>query len=264
MSKAKMTLIGLENYCQGAGESLFEGLVLPSGINKDDVVNTILMRSGEFEILYSDPVFLKASISLWGRNWYATFARWLETLTEEYNPLHNYDRTEEWTDDHTGDYSKKNNASVEGDSTRTDDLTQTTDMTRENDLTEEHDLATSNDVTTTNDVSAYNSSTYDHDNKQIVDQDGTDTGTITNTGTISDDGTIKNEGTVKNEYKDKSSGTESGDDNSKNTHKGRMFGNIGVTTSATMATEELTLRGKYVLNTMIADTFVKEFCLMVY
>lgn len=228
MSKAKMTLIGLENYCQRAGESLFSDLVLPAGINKDDVVNTILMRSGEFEILYSDPIFLKASISLWGRNWYATFARWLETLTEEYNPLHNYDRTEEILEKIDEDTKSRNSGS--GASSMSDSSSSKVEV----------------DNTETSSVSAYNTSSFDNSDKNVLEGETNSQGSSQSSG----QSTSSNEGTEnKDIVRD---------------HKARMFGNIGVTTSATMATEELTLRGKYVLNTMIADTFVKEFCLMVY
>ena len=232
MSKAKMTLIGLENYCRGVGESLFEGLVLPSGINKDDVVNTILMRSGEFEILYSDPIFLKASISLWGRNWYDTFARWLETLTEEYNPLHNYDRTEEISEKIDEDTTSRNSGSGTSSSSMSDSSSSKVEV----------------DNTDTTSVSAYNTSSFDNSDKNVHD------------------GETNSQGSSKSSGSTTSSSTNNGTENKDivRSHTARMFGNIGVTTSATMATEELTLRGKYVLNTMIADTFVKEFCLMVY
>ena len=228
MSKSKITLIGLEKYCQEAGESLFSDLVLPSGINKDDVINTILMRANEFELLYSDPIFLKASISLWGRNWYATFERWLETLTEEYNPLHNYDRTEEITERIDEDTTSRNSGS--GTSSMSDSSSSRTDS----------------DSTDTSSVSAYNTSSFDNSDKNVHDGQ-----TVT-----SDSSQSSGQSTSSNE------GAENKD--IVRDHKARMFGNIGVTTSATMATEELTLRGKYVLNTMIADTFVKEFCIMLY
>ena len=263
MSSAKMTLIGLENYMQ-PDDSLFKDLVVPAGIDKDIMINNILMRANEFEVLYSDPDFLKAAITLWGRKWYHTFDKWITALNIQYDPLNNYDRHEEWTDDHTGDYSKKNTGSASGENTRTDDLTQTTDMTRENNLTETHDLATTNDVTTTNDVSAFNNASgYDPRDKQIVDGDGSDTGTITNTGTVDDDGTVTNTGTQKNEYSDESSGTESGDDKSKNIHKGHLYGNIGVTTSQQMLESELDI-ATWNIYEHIADIFLKEFCIMVY
>lgn len=236
MSKAKMTLIGLENYCQGAGESLFTGLVLPSGINKDDVVNTILMRSGEFEILYSDPVFLKASISLWGRNWYATFARWLETLTEEYNPLHNYDRTETITERIDEDTQTKNNGTGTS-----------TGRTTANDSSNSKVEVDNTDTTS---VSAYNTSSFDNSDKSVLDGETKTNQSSQSTGTSNESNTISNQGTENKDIV--------------RSHQARMFGNIGVTTSATMATEELTLRGNFVLNKMIADTFIKEFCIMVY
>ena len=52
---SKLTMIGLYNYDQ----TLFDNLTLPTGIDKDLAVETILTRSGEFEVLYSSLDFNK-------------------------------------------------------------------------------------------------------------------------------------------------------------------------------------------------------------
>lgn len=229
MADCKITLIGLENYYTGAtGSSLFEDLILPSGIDKDILVDSILMRCGEFGLVYSDPIFLKASIELWGKRWYRTFERWERTLTEEYNPLHNYDRTEEI--DETVKEDNKAKATTTSDSKS---------------HSKSDSEGTQND-TTTGDTSAYNVSTYSPKDQQILDS--ATTGKVTTDGTSND--SMKSD---SNENKDLT-----------RKHRARMFGNIGVTTSATMATEEVELRGKYNLYNIISDVFVKEFCLMVY
>ena len=62
MATSKITLIGMYNFLQESGEDLFLHLDLPTGIDKDVVKDNILMRGGEFEVLYSDPYFLKNSI----------------------------------------------------------------------------------------------------------------------------------------------------------------------------------------------------------
>ena len=98
MSKAKYTIIGLENYLQYSGKSLFSGVVFPDGIDKDSAVNQILMECGEFEVLYSDPDFMTEAITLWSKNRSSTFSKWLEALETSFNPLENYDRYDEYTD----------------------------------------------------------------------------------------------------------------------------------------------------------------------
>ena len=98
MSVAKMTLIGFYNAFEDSS-SIFSDLVLPEGINKDLFINTLLMDAGEFEVLYDDPDFFKNMITLWGKKWQRTFEKWYQALQVQYDPLNNYDRTEEWTTD---------------------------------------------------------------------------------------------------------------------------------------------------------------------
>ena len=93
---ATLSLIGLYNY----DNTLFDGLTLPAGIDKDICVNEILRRCGEFELIYSDLDFNKSMIAQFGNKHNHTFTKWVEGLAEEFNPLHNYDRHEIYTDTH--------------------------------------------------------------------------------------------------------------------------------------------------------------------
>lgn len=97
MSSAKMTMIGLYNF----DSTLFDDVTLPAGINKDILIPEILRQCGEFEILYPNLDFLKFMISNWSDKHYRTFEKWVQGLAEEFNPLHNYDRHEVYTDTHT-------------------------------------------------------------------------------------------------------------------------------------------------------------------
>lgn len=116
MSSAKLTLIGAYNYYNIAGQDLFEGLELPEGIDKETLVNNILLRGGEFEVIYGDYVFIKGMVSTWSKKWNRTFTKWIEALNIEFSPLENYDRVEEWTDTTTasakGSDSSSNNGTV--------------------------------------------------------------------------------------------------------------------------------------------------------
>ena len=94
MSAATMTLIGLYNW----DNTIFDKLNVPEALNKNTLVNNILLRSGEFEVMYADPDFMKDAIGMFSDTWQPTFERWVNALSIEYNPLENYDRKEDWSD----------------------------------------------------------------------------------------------------------------------------------------------------------------------
>ena len=109
MATAKLTLMGLHRWYTMRGGDLFDTLTLPDGIDKDTLTGSILMAGGEFEVLYSNPDTLKAFIEVWSSKWYRTFEKWVAALNIEYDPLNNYDRTENYTD--TKERSGSSNAS---------------------------------------------------------------------------------------------------------------------------------------------------------
>lgn len=148
MASSKLTIIGFENYLDPA--SLFDNLTLPAGIDKDLVINAIIQHGGEFEVLYPDPDYLTTAIGLWGRRWYRTFEKWLAALNFKYDPLYNYDRTEEWTttDSGTGSSTRANSSSSTGSSTD------------------------SGSGTSTDTVSAYNSAAFENDRQNQSSSQG--------------------------------------------------------------------------------------------
>jgi len=230
MAQAKITLIGIENYLNPE-HSVFELMTMPEGIDKETLIGAIMLRCQEFALLYSDPDFLISAVNIWSRKNYRTFDKWVKALDISYDPLFNYDRTEEYTDTHNGKFE---NSGTSG-NTRTDDLTMT------------NNLADSNDVTTTHSEKAYNDSNYVGTTQDVVDQDESHTGTVTNTGTVTDSAMATNGGS--DEYTD--------------IHKARLYGNIGVTTSQQMLQSELDI-ARWNLYEHIADLFCQEFCIMVY
>lgn len=95
MSLAKITIPTFNDWLDG---KLFDALILPDGIDKDVLINNILLEGGEFEVMYSNPYFMQEAIEVWSKKWYRTFEKWVAALNTEYNPLENYDRIEEWHD----------------------------------------------------------------------------------------------------------------------------------------------------------------------
>ena len=94
MSKAKITLLGFYNW----DSTLFDSIQLTPLINKETLINNILLECGEFEVLYGDPSFYKNAVNHFFKLNYDLFNQWATDLELEYNPLENYDRMEHWTD----------------------------------------------------------------------------------------------------------------------------------------------------------------------
>lgn len=104
MSSAKISLLGLYH----ANKSIFDLLTLPDGIDKDTLVDNILLKSADFEILYSDPNFIQYAIGMWSVKWQRTFKKWVDALNIDYAPLENYDRKEDWSEDTTHGHTTTN------------------------------------------------------------------------------------------------------------------------------------------------------------
>lgn len=123
MSTMKMTLIGIENYYNKSNRSLFSDIILPDGIDKDILINSILLESSEYEVLYSNPNFLKSMIELFFKknNW--TFTKWIEALNIEYDPLENYNRFEDWSDKADYKNESKSEGNIKGHSNSSNDTT---------------------------------------------------------------------------------------------------------------------------------------------
>lgn len=225
MSTAKISLIGLTKF----DSSLFDDLHLPDGIDKDLFINSLLLKGGEFEVLYPEPDFMRFSIGVWGRKWYRTFAEWLKGTQAEWNPIYNYDRYEESADSNSKTFGNKTTADYSDNRTanltdkRTADLTdkRTADLTdkrtanlkdeRTADLTDKQTLGTT-DVTsqteaakTEHEVSAYDSSSYVPSSRDTVNNGTTQT---THNGTITD----KHTGTDTTAYTGTDTSTQTGTD----------------------------------------------------
>lgn len=219
MSSAKITLIGLYQY----NNNLFSGFSnLPESIEMDLLVDNILMRGGEYEVLYPNPDFLKDAITSWSKRYAPVVSNWLKAIdaTEDIAPLENYDRIEDWSDNRSS--NSTNNMSGNGSTSGTD--------------------STSGNASTigTDTVSAYDSST-------LVDDTGTtQTNTTQTASNTSTNSTTQTASTATNQ--------------DAATHSGRIHGNIGVTTSAAMWREWMDVVEKYGnIYDSIATIFLQSF-----
>ena len=251
MSSAKLTLYSFAQWMDFNQKDLFGLLQLPTGIDKDTLTDNILIRGGEFEVVYSDPEFMAYCIGAWSRKWYRTFDKWITALNIEYDPLENYDRKEDYTD--STNRGVKTQARRDSGNTRTfNNEDKQTLNTEDKETLNTEDKRTANLVNEQS-VSAYDSSSYQPANKS------SDTGTDTMNHTGTD--TMNHTGTIKDEYGEGSSGNET--ENIKLTHDGRIHGNIGVTTSQQMLESELDI-AKWNIYEHITDVFLEEFIIPIY
>lgn len=125
MAYAKTTFIGAINYFENRQEKLFDLFQLPTGLNKEILIDDIVNRAGDFELLYINPIYMRYSLGAFSLKWADTWQHWYDVLAEEYDPLENYNRNEEYTDKHTG---TQNNA-LTGTDTTANTGTQTTTNT---------------------------------------------------------------------------------------------------------------------------------------
>ena len=221
-----LTVEGLYNY----DDTLFNGFNVPEGLVKQIAIDTILMRTRELEILYPDFTYMKNRITIWSNKYQINWKKLYETTVLEYNPIENYDRMEDWTDtdDETSTSARDN----------TRNTTNTVKSTSTNEIM--------NSVNVTDQNTAFNAGLADHA-KQITDGDTTENGSITNTETGKD---TENENV-------------NGGRTGRHTRTGRAHGNIGVTTSQQMIQSERDLV-IFNLYDVIAESFIENFCLMVY
>ena len=87
---ARITLWGFYQY----DKTLFDGIVLPDGIDKDNLVSDIMRNSGDLYPYHQVPEYLKRNINFWFARRLFDFGRMYDALRTDYSPIENYDRKE--------------------------------------------------------------------------------------------------------------------------------------------------------------------------
>lgn len=113
-----MTLYGMYQY----DPTLFDGVILPEGMDKTLMVNQIIRQSGDLFPYYQVPPQVKTAITEWFTRRKDNFAKLWQGFTAEYNPIENYDRQEDSTEtpnithtlSNSGQDASTNEADVQG------------------------------------------------------------------------------------------------------------------------------------------------------
>lgn len=138
MIRTSASLLGLYNF----DPDLFSEVVFPDQLDRDDIIDNIVLECAEMEVVYPDADFLKSAMGIWSRSRLLTWQRMADVLTEEYDPFVNIKRDEVRT------------------------------------ITETRDLKDTGNGTQTEQTNAYNAGTGTERGKTITNTSGTNTGTV--------------------------------------------------------------------------------------
>lgn len=242
-----MELIDLNGMYQW-DNTIFDNMVIPSDINRNDLIDMLILDCRELTISIVSPSILKRAIELWSKKNIYYWNELQKTMHYEYNPIENYDRHEVTTDNYSSDNTSNENGVRTTRQTGTNTTTETGTRTK----------VDSGSKTTTDelDVSAFNSSTLEPREKHTITETPTDY-TTTETPNITTENTpdlisIENPNVT---VKDNNKGM--------NKHESRIRGNVGVTTSQQMILSQREVVDISLYNVII-NSFKNEFCLLKY
>lgn len=225
--RATLSILGLYQR----EPTLFDELELPGSMNKDVLIDNILYEAAPLEAYYPDPNFMKFMIGRWSFMNQSVWQKLYDTTVLEYNPIFNYDRTEEWSE---------NEQMLDKRTLTGTEMETSTDNSSGK-------IKSSGTVKSELNVSGYNESSYVPREQTIETPDTLTSNTSETDRTVSID---------KND-------TENMDRKRDNIRTGRAFGNIGVTTTQQMIQQERET-ALFNMYKVITDSFIERFCLMIY
>ena len=88
--------------------TILDGLQLPEEIDRETLIDNLLLETESLEVLYPNPDFLKMAVEAWSKERLPIWEKLYETTILEYNPIENYDRMETGTNSASGTSSGQN------------------------------------------------------------------------------------------------------------------------------------------------------------
>lgn len=208
-------------------DTIMDNFTVPDGIDRRLALDTIYQRCGLTPLYHPDPAWLKFYVGRWCSKNAKTWEELYKTTIQDYNPIYNYDRTEETTDARSGTRKLSEDTSS---NTKQNGDTSVTDTSSDS---SEHTL------------SADNSDSYEPGYKDVSSRQDTQASESSNRVDVTGDRAVDE--TTGETY----------------SHKLRAYGNIGVTTTQEMLEAQRKVV-RYNIYNEIADSFKDEFCLYIY
>lgn len=248
MRGALLTIRGLYKW----DNSIFDGLSLPPGPDKQLAIDTIIARCDCFNVLYADPNAMKAEIERWSKTELYTFTTLWNTTVLEYNPIDNFDRHEEWSEEIKRDETFGKGVTLTSNKTGTDTKGTTASQEASGTTTPGSTLDTTTSVKAFNDITTWTDREKSHSVNGGADS-------------FENKGKTSFGGSDSFDHKDVDvwSGNDTEKANNSVKHTGHLRGNIGVTTTQQMIEQERQI-AMYNFYEFVADSFKIHFCVMVY
>ena len=237
--RATLDLMGIYNY----DPTILDLMQIPAALDRQTLIDNLIMETAEQEILYSNAGFLKQAIGSWSAKNLHKWEELYDTTQYDYNPIWNKDGTviETETRDLAGTDHTIDNTD------RVDDLEDKN--TRDFEDKETKDLDDSN----LHSVYGFNSNSDAPESKDIGEQNGTDTINHTGTDTYNHTGRQDIDRTFDKATTDK--GTIK--------HERVEQGNIGLTSTQQLISEQRSIVEFNIMDVIIKD-FMQRFCIGVY
>ena len=302
MAHGVISLAGLMH----ADNTILDALQLPAAMTadeKEEIKYNLLAETQELEILYPDPESMKHAILYWSKKELDVWTKLYETTQYEYNPIYNYDRTEEETVTTSG----TNQASGQDSRSGTGTDSSTTQNSGSDSTNHGHVITNSGSDSTTHtgtDTTLHTGTentghtgtgnvmhsvqAYDD---QVLQSQSSDSETRNfsdnTTRNLSDAETLNLTDETTHGLKETHSGTDSVTYGGKTTNSGsrsesdsvtygrkdtrnetitrtvRAYGNIGVTTTQQMIQSSRDI-AKFCLSDIIISDFIRRFCILVW
>lgn len=237
-----ITLTQLYSLGKNADIDIFDGLNLPedSPLDRDIMINTIMVNCGLNIPMYADPVVMRSAINIWSAKNQYTFIHVGKIYSAEYSPIENTDRYDSETIERNRDMT--DNTDIDNDKTENSGSTSYNTNTHTG-----KDSTKVEDTTSADNVSDYQPKEKTESEttfgSQIADQGG---GTL-NRHTVVDGSNNK---TI--------------DEDETTTRTQHLHGNIGTTTNTMLQTEEYDLLSKFNPYNFISGLFENELTLFIY
>lgn len=247
----RMTLYGMVQY----DPSIFDGVVLPEGIDPNIVKDDIIEKCGDLYPYYQVPPRVKLAITRFFAEYYHNFEMMYKALTNEYNPIENTD----WSEKSQRKVNSKDNGTdnrvIEGGVTNSESTVNSGTNTNVSDF-ESNPASYAESTVYTN---AFNEGVGTERDRTKTQQGGKDTSKTTNTETLGSSTSIS--GTQANSSSDVLNYNKNND--TTDDFEIRRHGNIGVQTTSQIINMELQMRHTNLYETIV-DLFEDRICVQVY
>ena len=86
-NQINISILGLYKY----NNALFDNMLLPDDVDKETLINEIIIKCSNMSLVYPDYDFMKLAIENWSRAELSVWTRLNKAFNEEYNPIWNVD-----------------------------------------------------------------------------------------------------------------------------------------------------------------------------